>query len=151
MWVRYFAWSCKRWVEFQWAPLKFHMKYLTQSSFFIQYWNFKSSQIYDLVWVFETPPELVHQGACRHPNTVLNHQQAQRWLHNVWDVFVKFSVISNNIRHHSKWPIRWDPVRNLDTSNVDLQQCCRLCPLLPASHGSRNHIRKSGWTQTLEV
>ena len=44
-------------VEFQWGPLRFHKKYLTHTlkkTIFIQYWKFKSSQIYELVNVFET-------------------------------------------------------------------------------------------------
>ena len=48
-------------VEFQRKPLTFHTKYLTHTlkgTIFIQYCKFKSSQIYDLVRVFETPPDL---------------------------------------------------------------------------------------------
>ena len=46
-------------VEFQREPLKFHTKYLTHTlkeRIFIQYWKFRSFQIYKFVNVFETPP-----------------------------------------------------------------------------------------------
>ena len=46
-------------VEFQREPLKFHTKCLTHSlkeTIFIQHWKFRSSQIYELVNVFEMPP-----------------------------------------------------------------------------------------------
>ena len=46
-------------VEFQRYPLKFHTKYLTHTLKDVQClekWRFKSSQIYELVSVFETPP-----------------------------------------------------------------------------------------------
>ena len=45
-------------VEYQRVPLKFHTKYLTNTlkdTIFIQGWNFKSSQIYELICVFEMP------------------------------------------------------------------------------------------------
>ena len=46
-------------VEFQSVPLKFDTKYLTQTlkdTIFIQFWKFwKSSQIYELICIFETP------------------------------------------------------------------------------------------------
>ena len=53
-------------VEFQREPLKFHTKYLTHTlkdMIFIWCWKFKSSQIYELVRVFEAPLDPSQQDA----------------------------------------------------------------------------------------
>ena len=52
-------------VEFQREPLKFHTKYFTHTlkdMFFMWYWNFKSSYIWELIHVFETPPLVCKTG-----------------------------------------------------------------------------------------
>ena len=60
-------------VEFQRYPLKFHIKHLThtlKNMIFLQCWKFTSSQIYELVCVFETLPWVLMSQVSLHVFTI---------------------------------------------------------------------------------
>ena len=96
-------------VEFQSIPLKFHIDITIHwKILFLQYWKFKSSQIYGLICIFEKPPGILNQRNLDCWKLVeANNKESIRGLHNChwWEDYTTGQLCRKHFHViTSSWP-----------------------------------------------